>query len=93
MGKFKWELAAAICLGLIVFGLVLSLVLMLQGCAQVSYKPDTGEFTYARIGDQTIEGLEIVLSDGANLTLNKQESQIGDLVELIRLLAPVIAVP
>ncbi len=73
--------------------MLLAVVVLLAGCAQVQYKPDTGEFTYTRIGDQTIEGLEIVLSDGANLTLNKQQSQIGDLVELFKLLAPVIVVP
>ena len=81
------------------YGLVLAIVLllasqaMLAGCAQVKFNPETKDFVYTRIGDQTIEGLDVVLADGTGIELNKQQSQIGELVELITLLAPVIAVP
>ena len=73
--------------------LAIMLLPVMTGCAQVKFNPETKDFTYTRIGDQTIEGLDVVLADGTGIELNKQQSQVGELVELIKLLAPVIAVP
>ncbi len=68
--------------------LILICLMMLMGCmAEIEYNdPATGKkIVYRRWGDQTIEGLEIILADGSNLSLNKQKSEIAGLVEVLKL--------
>lgn len=43
---------------------------------------------YCRLGDQEIQGLDIVFASGAGVELNKQRSQMGEFVESIATLMP-----
>lgn len=55
------------------------------------YAADTvveSRFGYCRWGDQELQGLDIVFASGAGVELNKQKSEMADLIEGIATLMP-----
>ena len=64
--------------------LLIMLCLFLFGCASVSFNPDTGEVRYFRIGDQKVNGFEMVMKDGTKIKLKGQESQAEAMTEAIK---------
>jgi len=65
-----------------------SLLMLMAGCASVTFNPDTGEVKYKRIGDQHIQGLEIKRSadGGVKLKMEGQQSEAEALTEAIRVI-------
>ena len=66
---------------------------LLVGCAGIQYTPATGEIKYFRIGDQSVEGFDVVKTqDGLHVSLEKQKATgkaINDLVEAVKNLTEV----
>ncbi len=55
----------------------LFLLLLLQGCATITY----GDFTYTRVGNQSIQTLAITTPDGLEVTLGRMTSE-DDLLKM-----------
>jgi len=69
-------------------GIILLMLMLMAGCASVTFNPDTGEVKYRRIGDQHIQGLEIRRSadGGVKLKMEGQQSEAEALTEAIRVI-------
>jgi len=66
----------------------IALLMVMAGCASVTFNPDTGAVKYRRIGDQHIQGLEIRHSadGGVKLKMEGQQSEAEALMEAIRVI-------
>ena len=66
----------------------IAFLMMIAGCASVTFNPDTGEVKYKRIGDQHIQGLEIKRSadGGVKLKMESQQSEAAALTEAIKVI-------
>lgn len=74
--------------------LIFVIILLMVGCASISFNPDTGEVRYIRIGDQHIQGFEVErMSNGSvKVKMSSQQSEAQALTEAIRIIG-VLAVP
>ena len=54
--------------------LIVVLAFLISGCVSAEYNPQTGKISYKRLGDQTVQGLEIILEDGSSIAFEKQEA-------------------
>jgi len=67
--------------------LLIILAFCLIGCASITVNPETGEFTYRRLGDQHIQGLTIDRTDNKIVvTLEGQASKATALSDAIHVL-------
>lgn len=55
------------------------------GCASVSMNPETGEISYYRMGDQQLQGFELVKGD-LKVKLKGQQSEAEALTEAIKVI-------
>jgi len=61
--------------------LIVFCVLLFAGCASISVDFETGKVTYYRMGDQQIEGLEVI-KEGNSIKVNmKKQSAKGELLQ------------
>lgn len=74
--------------------IIILVVLTLAGCASVSvkYNPATGEISYSRYGDQSIQGFAITKSgDDFSVSFEGQESTSAALADAIKIISALTA--
>ena len=62
----------------------LVLTVLLSGCVTASYKSDKESFRLSTVG-KSAEGVNVE-REGFKMSLNKTESQIGEMIQLLRIL-------
>ena len=69
----KWILIITMLLALVV----------LSGCVSANYNAETKEASYFRLGNQEVDGFEVILADGSSVSFEKQKSETAILAEII----------
>lgn len=73
-------------------GMVITAIVLLSGCAYVSFEKEGMRGRYVRFGDQNLNGVGIS-SPGANVTIEKQGASGLDMEQLMRIVEIAGATP
>jgi hypothetical protein len=64
--------------------ILITILFLCTGCTTLTFTSPTGaQATYSRFGSQSLDGVEIVLSDGTGLSFDKQKADPSKFIEAL----------